>query len=66
MSKQERDWFFSGRKDENGKTVDRGIVGIRRPKAVEEIQARVRKLEEARALRNCGVGSFRLSGALMT
>jgi hypothetical protein len=24
MSKQERDVFFNGRKDENGKTIDRG------------------------------------------
>jgi len=33
MSKQERDVFFNGRKDENGKTIDRGLVGIRGPKA---------------------------------
>jgi TRAP-type uncharacterized transport system substrate-binding protein len=29
VSKQEQDVFFTGRKDENGKTIDRGLIGIR-------------------------------------
>jgi hypothetical protein len=28
MSKQKRNEFFNGRKVENGKTIDRGVVGI--------------------------------------
>ena len=48
MSKQERDVFFNGRKDENGKTIDRGVVGIRGAKAAEEIKATMERLQEAR------------------
>lgn len=29
MSKEQRDVFFNGLKDENGKTVDCGVIGIR-------------------------------------
>ena len=29
MSKEQRDVFFNGRKDENGKTIDRGVIGIK-------------------------------------
>ncbi|KLK92609.1 hypothetical protein AA309_12950 [Microvirga vignae] len=39
MSKVRRDGFFNGRKDENGKTVDRGVFGIRGLMAAEEIKA---------------------------
>lgn len=49
MSKQERDVFFNGRKDENGRTIDRGVVGIRGPKAVEDIKAMVERLQDARS-----------------
>ncbi|WP_262027165.1 hypothetical protein [Microvirga sp. Mcv34] len=48
MSKQERDVFFNGRKDENGKTIDRGVVGIRGPQAAEAILETARRLQEAR------------------
>jgi hypothetical protein len=48
MSKQERDVFFNGRKDENGKTVDRGVVGIRGAPAAEKIMETARRLQEAR------------------
>jgi hypothetical protein len=48
MSKQERDVFFNGRKDENGKTIDRGIVGIRGLKAAEEIRATMERLQAIR------------------
>ncbi|MBA1156226.1 DUF7696 family protein [Microvirga mediterraneensis] len=49
MSKQERDVFFNGRKDENGRTVDRGVIGIRGSKAVEDIKAMVERLQEVRS-----------------
>jgi hypothetical protein len=38
MSKQKRDVFFNGRKHENGKTIDRGSVGVRGPQAAEELK----------------------------
>jgi hypothetical protein len=28
MCAQEQDVFFGGRKDENGKTIDHGVIGI--------------------------------------
>ena len=49
MSKEQRDAFFNGRKDENGKTVDRGVIGIRGLKAAEEIKATIERLQEARS-----------------
>jgi hypothetical protein len=48
MSKEQRDVFFNGRKDENGKTIDRGVIGIRGLKAAEEIKATMEQLQEAR------------------
>jgi hypothetical protein len=51
MSKQERDVFFNSRKDENGKTIDRGVVGIRRPTAAEAVLETMRQLQEAREAR---------------
>jgi hypothetical protein len=38
MSDEHRDAFFNGRKDENRKTIDRGVIGIRGLKAAAEIQ----------------------------
>ncbi|MBJ6124376.1 DUF7696 family protein [Microvirga splendida] len=52
MSKAERDAFFNGRKDADGKTVDRGVVAIRGLKAAEEIKATMERLQEARAKRS--------------
>jgi hypothetical protein len=49
MSKQERDVFFNGRKDENGRSIDRGVIGIRGLKAAEEIKAMMERLQEARS-----------------
>jgi hypothetical protein len=49
MSKQERDTFFNGRKDENGKTVDRGVISIRGLKAAEDLKALMERLQEARS-----------------
>ncbi|MBB3020620.1 hypothetical protein FHR70_003706 [Microvirga lupini] len=48
VSKQERDVFFNGRKDENGKTIDRGLVGIRGPQAAEKIMETARQLQAVR------------------
>jgi hypothetical protein len=39
MSKAERDAFFHGTKDENGKTIDRGIIFIRGEKAAENLRS---------------------------
>lgn len=39
ISKEQTEVFFNGRKDENGKTLNRGLVGIRGLKAAEEIRA---------------------------
>jgi hypothetical protein len=49
MSKAERDAFFNGRKDADGKTIDRGVIGIRGPKAAEEIRATMERLQAARS-----------------
>jgi len=49
MSKEQRDAFFNGRKDENGRSIDRGVTSIRGPKAAEEIKATMDRLQDARA-----------------
>ena len=49
MSKEQRDVFFNGRKDENGKTIDRGVISIRGLKSAEEIKATMERLQEARS-----------------
>jgi hypothetical protein len=51
MAKGDRDTFFNGRKDENGKTVDRGVIAIRGLKAAEDLKALMERLQEARSLR---------------
>jgi hypothetical protein len=51
MSKQERDVFFNGRKDENGKTIDRSVIGIRKPKAAEDIKATMERVQAAKDAR---------------
>jgi hypothetical protein len=51
MSKDERDVFFNGRKDENGKQIERGLIGIRGLKAAEDIRAVMEQLHEARQKR---------------
>jgi hypothetical protein len=48
MSKEQRDAFFNGRKDADGKTVDRGVIGIRGLKAAEEIRATMERLQAIR------------------
>ncbi|MBB3019000.1 hypothetical protein FHR70_002054 [Microvirga lupini] len=49
MSKEQRDAFFNGRKDVDGKTVDRGVIGIRGLKAAEEIKATLERLQAIRS-----------------
>jgi len=51
MSKQERDAFFNGRKDENGKVIDRGLIAIRGQAAAEAIMETMRRLQEVREAR---------------
>jgi hypothetical protein len=48
MSKEQRNTFFNGRKDENGKTVDRGVISIRGLKAAEDLKALMVRLQAAR------------------
>ena len=48
MSKEQRDAFFNGRKDADGKTVDRGVINIRGLKAAEEIRATMERLQAIR------------------
>jgi hypothetical protein len=47
MSKEQRDAFFNGRKNENGRSIDRGVIGIRGNKAHEEIKATMERLQSA-------------------
>lgn len=49
MSKEQRDAFFNGRKDENGRSIDRGVINIRGLKAAEEIKATMERLQAARS-----------------
>ena len=46
MSKEERNTFFNGRKDENGKSIDRGVISIRGLKSAEAIKATMERLQE--------------------
>jgi len=52
MSKDERDAFFNGRKDADGKTIDRGVVAIRGLTSAEQIKATVERLQAAHAQRS--------------
>ena len=38
MSKVQREELFNGKKDENGKTLERGIVALRGTKAAEDLK----------------------------
>jgi hypothetical protein len=49
MSKADRDTFFNGRKDENGRYIDRGVINIRGLKAAEEIKAAMEQLQMTRS-----------------
>jgi hypothetical protein len=51
MSKEQRDAFLNGRKDENGKFIDRSVIAIPGLKAAEEIKAKMDRLQEVRAKR---------------
>jgi hypothetical protein len=52
MAKAEREAFYNGRKDENGKTIDRGVVAIRGVAGAELVRINMQKLEEARSRRS--------------
>jgi hypothetical protein len=47
MSKADGDVSFNGRKDENGKPSDRGLICIRGLKAAEDIRTVMEQLQEA-------------------
>ncbi|MBD2746156.1 hypothetical protein IC232_05515 [Microvirga sp. BT688] len=49
MSKVQREEFFNGKKDENGKTLERGIVALRGPVAVEALRTLIQQILDARA-----------------
>jgi hypothetical protein len=49
MSKVQRGEFFNGKKDENGKTLERGIAALRGPEAVEALRSLMPQLLDARA-----------------
>ena len=49
MSKAERDAFLKGTKDENGKTIERGIIFLRGGKAAEDLKSLMQQLLDARA-----------------
>jgi hypothetical protein len=49
MSKAERDAFFNGSTDEDGKRKERGIIAIRGQAAAELLRANMQKLHDARA-----------------
>lgn len=48
MSKEQRDAFFNGRKDPDGRSIDRGVIGVRGVKAAEEIPTTMERLLAAR------------------
>ena len=52
MSKEERDRFFNGKKDADGKTIDRGVIALRGLKAAEDLKALCDRLQDARARRS--------------
>jgi len=55
MCKVEREIFFNGQKDENGKTVERGIVFIRGAKAAEDLRSLMQRLLDVRAKKRYGL-----------
>ncbi|MCB5177058.1 MULTISPECIES: DUF7696 family protein [Microvirga] len=48
MSKAERDAFFNGSTDEDGKRKERGIIAIRGQKAAETLRGNMERLMAAR------------------
>jgi len=49
LSKSERETFFNGSKDEEGKRKERGIIAIRGPVAADTLRGYMERLQEARA-----------------
>ena len=50
MSKEQRDVFFNGRKDQNGKTIERGSVEVRGPQAAEKLKTLIEMKRAAAGL----------------
>ncbi|GEO18099.1 DUF7696 family protein [Microvirga aerophila] len=48
MSKAERETFFNGSTDDDGKRKERGIIAIRGVAAAENLRANMQKLQDAR------------------
>jgi hypothetical protein len=48
MSKAEREAFFNGSSDEEGKRKERGIIAIRGAAAAELLRTNMQKLQDAR------------------
>jgi hypothetical protein len=48
MSKAERETFFNGSTDEDGKRKERGIIAIRGVAAAENLRANMQKRHDAR------------------
>jgi hypothetical protein len=49
MSKAERETFFNSKKDENGKSIDRGAMTIRGLKVAEDLKALMEQLQAVRS-----------------
>lgn len=49
LSKSEREAFFNGSKDEDGKRRERGIIAIRGPKAADALKGYMERILDARS-----------------
>ncbi len=49
LSKSEREAFFNGSKDEEGKRKERGIIAIRGPVAADILRGYMERLQDVRA-----------------
>jgi hypothetical protein len=49
LSKSEREAFFNGSRDEDGKRKERGIIAIRGPVAADTLRGYMERLQEVRA-----------------
>jgi len=49
MTKMERNEFFNGKRDADGKLVERGVIAMRGERAADDLRDWVEKVTEARA-----------------
>jgi hypothetical protein len=49
LSKSEREAFFNGSRDEEGKRKERGIIAIRGPVAADTLRGYMERLQDVRA-----------------